>query len=145
MSKRARLQFVTIKKLRTADLARLTIRFDKALLETKKLLGKPLPKDILIVLGSDSGMKRLKHLFWGKPAVSDVVSFNYGKGQSPQWEIFINLEQAKRQAKTTFADEIVFLFIHGVLHNLGYDDDTPRKRAHMLELGSRILASCLSA
>lgn len=101
-----------------------------------------LPKGkILVVLGGDFGIKRLKKIFFKKEAISDVISFNYPETSDPSIEIFINTQQAKRQKprRWPMEKEILFLYIHGILHCLGWDDKKARQRKKMLELGQRIL------
>ena len=99
------------------------------------------PGNILIVLGSDQDMIRLKNLFWGKQETSDVVSFHYPENKDPAIEILINVDQAKRRKPDDWnlEKETVFLYIHGILHCLGWDDKTKHQRQVMLNLGEKIL------
>ena len=62
---------------------------------------------------------------------TDVLSFDYG-------EIFISTQTAKRQAKEhelSLRAELELLFVHGLLHILGFDHHKlkDRKRMHSLE------------
>lgn len=101
-----------------------------------------LPKGpILVVLGGDLDIKRLKKLFFKKEATSDVISFLYPKSSDPRVEIFINTEQARRQKPPSWplTKEILFLYIHGILHCMGWNDKTANQRKKMLGLGQRIL------
>jgi len=53
-------------------------------------------------------------------------------------EILISPEQASRQArrrKRPVREEVAFLAAHGVLHLLGYEDETPAGYREMLRLG----------
>ena len=53
-------------------------------------------------------------------------------------EIAISLEQAAKQARKarrTLVREVAFLAAHGVLHLLGYEDETPAGYREMLRLG----------
>ena len=57
-------------------------------------------------------------------------------------DVVISLETAERQAKTeqhTFADEIAFLTVHGILHLLGYDHHTPDDAKEMFNKQTAIL------
>ncbi len=57
-------------------------------------------------------------------------------------DIFINLEAAKRQAKEyqhSLKREILFLFVHGLLHLLGYDHQTKSQEQEMFKLQHQIL------
>lgn len=79
---------------------------------------------------------------------TDVVSLSYLNqdfpGQDVMGEIFISLEKAAKQADEIGHDmltEIKFLFIHGVLHCLGYEHSTEEDFQVMMELTNRILKS----
>ena len=76
----------------------------------------------------DKKSQELNKQFRGKDYPTDVLSFNYeGKGvegENPNLlgEVFVNLEQAKRQAKdydNSLEQEVAELAGHGILHVLG--------------------------
>lgn len=76
----------------------------------------------------DKKSQQLNKQFRDKDYATDVLSFNYeGKGvqgQDPNLlgEVFVNLDQAKRQAKdydNTIEQEVAELAGHGILHVLG--------------------------
>jgi probable rRNA maturation factor len=53
-------------------------------------------------------------------------------------EVLISTEQASRQArrrKRSVVEEVAFLAAHGVLHLLGYEDETPAGYREMVGLG----------
>lgn len=57
-------------------------------------------------------------------------------------EIYINLDQARRQAKyykATIKNEIARLVIHGVLHLVGYNDRTTHQKKKMTKLEDQYL------
>jgi probable rRNA maturation factor len=93
-----------------------------------------------IVLVSDSTIAKLNAQYHATPAATDILSFDYGKGQS---ELIISVEHAIGQAKrfrSTPARELVLYVIHGILHLHGYDDTTPRQRVRMRNAERRLLA-----
>jgi len=76
----------------------------------------------------DSQSQKLNRQFRNKDYATDVLSFNYEgksvKGESTELlgEVFVNLDQAKRQAKdydNTPQQEVAELAEHGILHVLG--------------------------
>lgn len=85
--------------------------------------------------------------------VTDVISFAYEadapdgltieEGFEPLLgEIIISLPRALEQAKeigNTPGRELSFLFVHGLLHLLGYDHIEEKDRAEMFKLQDRIL------
>ena len=86
--------------------------------------------------------------------VTDVISFAFNDDKDPKdailnpevprmlGEILICLPQAQRQAEqigNTLKRELSFLFVHGLLHLLGYDHMKPEDEAIMFPLQDRIL------
>jgi probable rRNA maturation factor len=60
----------------------------------------------------------------------------------PIGQLIISHQKAKQQANTyghSFVRELSFLFVHGVLHCLGYDHETPEDEKNMLALQDTIL------
>jgi probable rRNA maturation factor len=58
--------------------------------------------------------------------------------------VYISVEKAEEQAKdygVSLMNEILRLVAHGVLHLVGYDDDTPEKRNEMHQLENLYIAS----
>jgi len=89
-----------------------------------------------VVFTDDATIKKLNGEFLGHRYVTDVLSFPLGEepGAPLEGEIYINLDQAARQAageNVTLRNETHRLLIHGVLHLVGYDDRTPRQRGRM--------------
>ena len=92
-----------------------------------------------IVLVNDSTITKLNAQYHATPAATDILSFDYGKGQG---ELIISVEHAIGQAKrfrSTPARELVLYVIHGILHLHGYDDTTPRRRVRMRNAERRLL------
>jgi len=57
-------------------------------------------------------------------------------------QIFISVPTARRNAKTmkqSLEEELQFLFVHGLLHLLGYDHRTPAQEKEMLRYAYKIL------
>jgi len=79
-------------------------------------------------IGDDESHK-LNKQYRNKDYATDVLSFNYesdvevvGENKELLGELYINIEQAKRQAKdfdNTLEEEIAELTAHGMLHLLG--------------------------
>jgi probable rRNA maturation factor len=94
-----------------------------------------------IILVDDKFMRRLNRKFTKRAGTTDVLSFEMSEwihsGKEDEnllkefadpggilGEIYINLDQAKKNAKNykvKFTDEVALLVTHGVLHLLGYD------------------------
>ncbi|MGB9771796.1 MAG: rRNA maturation RNase YbeY [Candidatus Kapaibacteriota bacterium] len=97
---------------------------------------------INVVLLTEEEIRKMNKEYLGHDYVTDVISFNLSDGESLFGEVYICLEQAERQAReysVTFENELIRLAIHGVLHILGFDDDTLEKRNEMHKLEDMFL------
>jgi probable rRNA maturation factor len=70
-----------------------------------------------------------------------------GKGYETLGEIIISYPQMRRQSKkhaTQSKDELALLVVHGILHLLGYDHDTPGREGVMWALQDAVLNTRIS-
>ncbi len=115
-------------------------RFKKNIKKTLKELG--LKGQMLTVhLCDDKEIKALNKKFRKKNKATDVLSFEPGDVALPVLgDIVISVETAKLQAKEYghgLLEELSVLFVHGLLHLLGYDhekseeDETRQAEAEM--------------
>ncbi|MCX7908659.1 MAG: rRNA maturation RNase YbeY [Ignavibacteria bacterium] len=98
--------------------------------------------NILIVLVEDEQILELNRKFLGHNFVTDVISFDLSVDNTYLGEIYICLPQAERQAKefgVSLQNELMRLAIHGILHILGFKDDTVRSRNKMRKLEDMFL------
>lgn len=74
---------------------------------------------------------------------TDIITFNYSElVKKIDGEIFISIDDALDNAKkykVSLSDELVRLVIHGVLHLLGYDDQTTSDKKTMKRLENKLL------
>ena len=102
-------------------------------------------KFLTIAFVSDKKMRLFNKTFRGKDTTTDVLSFpfeaeEFEAGDNNLGDIFISLEQAKRQAEEnnlTFEREIRQLILHGILHLCGFDHETDAGEMNRLELKLR--------
>ncbi|HNW20015.1 MAG TPA: rRNA maturation RNase YbeY [bacterium] len=82
--------------------------------------------DISLVLVGDRRIRHLNNQYRHRDQTTDVLSFT-GDGDGQLGEIMVNYQQITRQARrfghSTWR-ELIFITTHGILHLLGYDDDT---------------------
>jgi len=121
--------------------------------------GLPPDAAVDLVFVSDPQMRELNRRFRGIDRTTDVLSFGEpippelrggpavavveGRralvgGRFEVGEIVISPEQARKQARRAgrrVADEVAFLAAHGMLHLLGFEDETPRGYREMVRLG----------
>jgi len=93
-----------------------------------------------------------KHLF--RPRPTDVLSFSMREGDFTEinpsllGDVVISVETAKRQAVAKghfFEEELCLLLIHGILHLLGYEHETPGPRARAMRKKENELFSLMKA
>ena len=81
------------------------------------------------VFCSDDLLSKLKKRYFGVNQLTDVITFDLSEKTENllEAEIYINLKRARINAKKynqTFNDEVARLIIHGLLHLLGFNDQT---------------------
>lgn len=92
----------------------------------------------VVVVGS-SAMRQLNKQYRSVDSVTDVLSFPYDNSSG---EVVICYPQALTQASQKQAPpqtELAWLLIHGILHVLGYDHETPADAKIMRPLERKIL------
>jgi len=99
---------------------------------------------ITVILGQDELLRSLKKQFFKKNQYTDVIAFrlNDYKEKVVEGEVYISIPRARENAKTfgePFEREISRLLIHGVLHLLGYEDDTKKSKMVMTSLENKYL------
>ena len=97
-------------------------------------------KSIELVVCDDAYIQQLNCEFRGKDNPTDVLSFPLEQmPNAPLGTVVINLDKAREKAQELGHDidaEITLLFIHGMLHLLGYDheSDSGQMRQKEMEL-----------
>ena len=121
--------------------------------------GLPRDAEVELAFVSDAEMRALNSRFRHIDRTTDVLSFGEAiparhrgaaalthierkraenGGRFDVGQIVISSEQARRQARRRrrpLGDEVAFLAVHGVLHLLGYEDETPAGYREMVRLG----------
>ena len=103
-------------------------------------------KAVSVAFVSAARIKELNKQYRGINKVTDVLSF-VGEGDE-LGELILYYLQIRRQAKRQkhlLDYELLFIFIHGLLHLIGYDDATDKGREEMFALGERLCKSTIAA
>ena len=112
--------------------------------------------DISIVFTDDEEIRSLNRTYRGKDEPTDVLSFSLREASAqetmvdlsslgeepPLGEVYISIPTALRQAQAggrTLEEEVAFLAVHGVLHLLGYEDETPEGYQQMYRRGWEVV------
>ncbi len=85
-------------------------------------------KDVELILTDDNEIRLLNKQFRNKDETTDVLSFPLTQmPKMPIGSIVISTDAAKKEALNyghNVKEEISLLFLHGLLHLLGYDHET---------------------
>jgi probable rRNA maturation factor len=93
--------------------------------------------EVAVALVDDARLQALHRDFMGDEAPTDVMTFPYeaSKPRVNGGDIIISVDHARRDAAIwnhSPAEEVAFLVAHGLLHLLGWRDETPDGRDAML-------------
>ena len=122
----------------------------------------PAGTEVTLAFVDDNAMRVLNHRYRRKDKTTDVLSFGEDlptgvrgreaakrlvpgpDGVIELGDVVISAAQAARQARRRrwpLTSEVAFLAAHGVLHLLGYDDETNAGYREMLALGRGAVAA----
>ncbi len=102
---------------------------------------------ISLAVVDDPTIRRLNREFLNRDHATDVLSFELERsGRSLEAEVIVSADTARATASRfgwSAADELLLYVIHGTLHLVGCDDQTPedlarmrdRERAHLARFG----------
>lgn len=131
--------------------------FKKYLDKLYKVMKKDIDKKLFkrdgqldLVLVGDKKIQAMNKEYRKKDKPTDVISFAYLEvthyelepGDIIVGDIFISMDTAKRQAKEKGHDlkkELAILFVHGLLHCMGYDHKTDKEEAEMEGWAKKVL------
>jgi probable rRNA maturation factor len=95
---------------------------------------------VSIAIVGNRGIRKLNIEFLGHTNSTDCLAFDLSESKSSPrlLELVVNGERAKTQARSRGHSpqaELALYITHGLLHNLGFDDLTPKKAKimHLLE------------
>ena len=100
---------------------------------------------VSVAVVDNSEIRRVNRKFLGRNRVTDVIAFPLADGvgapgdEEPIGEVVVSAERAKQAAAGPVQSELLLYVVHGVLHLLGWDDDTPERRERMHNEALRIL------
>ena len=90
--------------------------------------------NIVFAFFNDEEVKKLNKKFLNKDYYTDVISFNETNDKIISGNIAISVDRVKENSKKfkcTFQDEMRRVMIHGLLHFMGYNDQSNEASAKM--------------
>lgn len=99
-----------------------------------------------LVYVDEAEIVRINKEFLERDYVTDIISFRYDEDESNQeieGTLYCCAQRIAEQAKE-FADsekqEFLRVFVHGLIHLLGYNDQTPEEKSEMTRLENKYLS-----
>lgn len=98
--------------------------------------------EVTLVLTDDATIHDMNRRYRGIDRPTDVLSFDMADDDGATGEIYVSLPTAERQANEIgipVVEELYRLFLHGLLHIVGRDDQTEEEAAAMTEETERYM------
>jgi probable rRNA maturation factor len=120
-------------------------------LSALRIAGYPQPSDVSVALVDDAYIRVLNREYRGVDQPTDVLAFPMESDSSARadpalGDIVISLERAREQArqfKHPIRREVALLAVHGLLHLLGYEDDSEAGASAMWSKQKQLLEQIL--
>ncbi len=117
--------------------------------ETLHLEGVAQSFELGLFITDDEGIEELNRRYRGVDEPTDVLAFGgevegFVSPASHLGDIVISYPRAASQAQErgrSVAQEMDLLFLHGLLHLLGYEDETPEERTRMWARQEEVLGA----
>lgn len=110
---------------------------DKVITDEKKV-----PGDLKFIFTNDHNILDINRKFLRHDYYTDVISFDYSKGNIVNGEIYISVETLKNNAilyNVGMNEELLRVMIHGILHLCGYRDESKKAKDLMFGRQEKIL------
>tara|TARA_A100001037_G_C15046157_1_gene587841 strand:+ start:792 stop:1238 length:447 start_codon:yes stop_codon:yes gene_type:complete len=99
--------------------------------------------EISVIFVNRNKLSKLKKEYFNKDQYTDVMVFNLENENSPiEGEVYISIDDVRLNSKeynVTFNKEFKRVLIHGILHLIGYNDDSKIAKQKMTKLEDKYL------
>ena len=92
--------------------------------------------ELAFIFCSDEKILEVNQNFLQHDYYTDIISFDYCEGEIVSGDIFISVERVAENATSHNAEyntELLRVLAHGVLHLIGFQDKSPKKKKEMTE------------
>lgn len=91
--------------------------------------------DLNIIFCSDNYILDVNQKYLQHDYFTDVITFDYCQDNILSGDIFVSVDTVRENALTygadSFEEELCRVMVHGLLHLIGYDDQTPEQQKVM--------------
>ncbi len=99
--------------------------------------------ELSLILSNRNYLNQLKMKYFNQNYYTDVIAFNLNnQDEDIVGEIYVSIDDIKQNAEkfnVTFNDEFKRIIIHGLLHIIGYNDDTQNKKKIMTSFENKYM------
>ena len=92
--------------------------------------------NINFIFTSDKHLLKINKEYLSHKYYTDIITFNYCENEIVSGDIFISIDTVKNNSSrfnVTIVEELHRVIIHGILHLLGFDDQSDEEKAVMRE------------
>ena len=98
-----------------------------------------------VIFSDDTNLSRLKLKYFNEDVLTDVLAFPFQNDTKLEAEIYISYDRAISSSKefnVSLNSELIRLIVHGILHLLGYRDNSDELKKVMFDKQESIVNTC---